>query len=264
MLSRRCSLPRFSSCAVFFLLPALFLPAAAQGQGAIPIPAGCNRLLIADVVAFDQPFFWNRLGAVQPQGMIYALRRDVRPISGTVLSPGNVQLRPDKRPRPMILRMNVGDCMRIAFQNLLASIKPDQEQPSTRWASIHAVGIQLQTIDDDGSFVGQNRSSLVDVGQNITYFVGAPDREGEHVIFSAGATNGGEGDGGSTNPGLFGAIIVEPAGSAASSPPSATSSSATRCRSSSTTACGESCGSSSRSRTSGGRCEPAAGVEFRG
>src|SRR5947209_7670861 len=39
------------------------------------------------------------------------------------------------------------------------------------------------------------------------------DKEGEHVLFSAGATTGGEGDGGQINSGLFGALIVEPAGS---------------------------------------------------
>ena len=53
----------------------------------------CARTVTADVVAFDQVWFWNRLGAVQPQGMMYALRRDVVPISGTSLSPGNVRLR---------------------------------------------------------------------------------------------------------------------------------------------------------------------------
>ena len=58
----------------------------------------CARTLTADVVAFDQVFFWNRLGAVQPQGMMYALRRDVVPISGSTLSAGNVRLRPDKNP----------------------------------------------------------------------------------------------------------------------------------------------------------------------
>src|SRR4051794_27039443 len=84
------------------------LPAAPAGAQIEPVP--CERTLHADVVAFDQVFFWNRLGAMQPQGMMYALRRDVVPISGTTLSPGNVRLRPDKRPRPMVLRMNVGDC----------------------------------------------------------------------------------------------------------------------------------------------------------
>src|SRR4051794_22140931 len=81
------------------LLITLLLPLTMPG--ALRAQTSCVRTLHADVVAFDQVFFWNRLGAVQPQGMIYALRRDVVPISGTVLSPGNVQLRPDKRPRPM-------------------------------------------------------------------------------------------------------------------------------------------------------------------
>jgi hypothetical protein len=190
------------------MLPVLLFALAPPGAQA-QVPAGCARLLRADVVAFDQVFFWNRLGAVQPQGMMYALRRDVVPISGSALSAGNVRLRPDKRARPIVLRMNVGDCLRIDFQNLLSPTRRDQEQPATRWASVHAVGAELLTINDDGSFVGRNNNSLVDVGQSTSYFLYA-EREGEHVLFSAGATNGGEGDGGSTNPGLFGALIVEP------------------------------------------------------
>src|SRR5829696_6668913 len=121
------------------LLLLLAAPGAARAQS-------CTRTLMADVVAIDQVWFWNRLGAVQPQGMMYALRRDVVPISGTSLSAGNARLRPDKRPRPLVLRMNVGDCLTIQFQNLLASTRRDQEQPATRWASIHAVGMELQTI----------------------------------------------------------------------------------------------------------------------
>jgi len=192
-------------CLAATVLLAFLWPGTARAQT-------CARTLIADVVAFDQVFFWNRLGAVQPQGMMYALRRDVVPISGGTLSQGNVRLRADKRPRPMVLRMNVGDCIRIDFQNLLDSNRRDQEQPATRWASLRAVGAELLTINDDGSYVGQNNNSLVDVGQSTSYFFYA-EREGEHVLYSAGATNGGEGDGGSTNSGLFGALVVEPAGS---------------------------------------------------
>ena len=186
--------------------------------GILAVPRGaaaqtCARTLTADVVAFDQVWFWNRLGAVQPQGMMYALRRDVVPISGTTLSPGNVQLRPGKRPRPMVLRMNVGDCLRITFQNLLAPTKVDEEQPATRHASIHAVGLQyVEWIGDDGAHVGQNASSLAAPGEQRIYQLYG-EREGEHVIISMGALAGGEGNGGSTNSGLFGAILVEPAGS---------------------------------------------------
>ncbi|MFL6196944.1 MAG: copper oxidase [Thermoanaerobaculia bacterium] len=173
----------------------------------------CARTITADVVAFDQVFFWNRLGAFQPQGMMYALRRDVVPISGSTLSPGNVQLRPDKRPRPMVLRMNVNDCLRITFQNLLSPARRDSEQSNTRQVSINAVGMQLVTSNlDGGTYVGANASGLVDPGQSIVYTLFA-DREGEHVIHSHGGIAGGEGDGGHTNSGLFGAIVVEPTGS---------------------------------------------------
>ena len=75
------------------LLFAATLPAVAGAQN-------CARTITADVVAFDQVFFWNRLGAVQPQGQMYALRRDVVPISGSTLSPGNVQLRPASARAP--------------------------------------------------------------------------------------------------------------------------------------------------------------------
>ena len=83
-----------------------------------PTP-NCDRIIKADVVAFDQPFFYNRLGAVNPAGMIYALRRDVKAKTSAGLVPGNVTLKDYKRARPIVLRMNIGDCLQILFQNLL-------------------------------------------------------------------------------------------------------------------------------------------------
>lgn len=173
--------------------------------------AGCQRTIKADVVALDQPFFWNRLGAYHPQGMIFALKRDVIPISGSELTPGNVQLRPDKRPRPLVLRMSEGDCLEITFTNLLANAPVHNQQPATRAASVHVVGMQLVNgIADDGSNVGDNQNSgLVEPGDSTVYTLYA-EREGTHLLYSAGATTGGEGDGGSLNSGLFGAVNVEP------------------------------------------------------
>ncbi|HEX7150210.1 MAG TPA: copper oxidase [Thermoanaerobaculia bacterium] len=180
--------------------------------GPVPEPAiGCARQLVADVVAFDQVFFWNRLGAVQPQGMIYALRRDVVPIDYTrPLGPGNVRLREDKRPRPLVLRMNVGDCLQINFQNLLAPLPVDDQQPATRAASVHIVGMQLvNSIASDGSNVGVNASSLANPGDSRVYTVYA-EREGAYLMYSAGAVTSSEGDGGTLNAGLFGAVTVQP------------------------------------------------------
>ena len=77
----------------------------------------CARTLTADVVAFDQPIMFNRLGAANVNGMMYALRRDV--VNKSTLAPltvtpagavaGQVMLRPDKRTRPLILRVAAGD-----------------------------------------------------------------------------------------------------------------------------------------------------------
>src|ERR1041384_3643472 len=137
----------------------------------------CERTVKADVVALDQALIYNRLGAINPAGMIYALKSDVvaiDPAKGLVA--GNVQLRPGKRPRPIALRMNVGDCLQINFTNLLAPDPADvnsfaaNNAPATRTASAHIMGLNLVgTIASDGSNVGQNQSSLVNPGASATY-----------------------------------------------------------------------------------------------
>ena len=143
----------------------LALGGPSEAQTAAPT---CQRQLTANVVALDQVFFYNRLGAVNPGGMIYALRRDVVDVAtgkteaqGGVLSAGHVALRPDKRPRPLILRMNIRDCLTISFQNLLNPARVNDNQPITRNVGLHVTGMQLVTsIADDGSNVGANASSL--------------------------------------------------------------------------------------------------------
>jgi hypothetical protein len=193
--------------------------AAALGAATTPPAATCKRTLTANVVALDQVFFYNRLGAVNPAGMVYALRRDVVDSStgkteaqGGVLSPGHVALRADKRPRPLVLRMNVGDCLTINFQNLLSPVRVDNNQPITRSAGVHVAGLQLvKSIADDGSNVGANASSLAAPGQKRSYTLYA-ERESTHLLYSPAAQTGAQGDGGTLAFGLFGAVNVEPAG----------------------------------------------------
>src|SRR5215203_2380856 len=199
----------------------LGLPPSAQAQ---TIPAGCATETYADVVALDQPWAWNRFGALEPQGMMYALRRDVVPTSDAdglpdpgvtyALTAGNVTLRRDKRPRPLVLRVNAGGCLRVKLTNLLATTVRDDEQPATRAASIHFVGLEPVTaIKDMGSNVGSNPAGgIVTPGSTVEYRVYAP-KEGTYVFYSAAAMTGGEGDSGSISSGLFGAVNVEPAGS---------------------------------------------------
>jgi hypothetical protein len=188
---------------------------AAQAQVSIENPAPCSNAnrVSANVVAIDQVYTYNRFGAFNPAGMIYALRRDVVALTGSgEPSPGNAQLRPDKRPRPLVLRVHEGSCLRVTFTNLLAPNRVNNNQPITRTASIHVNGLEyVGSIASDGANVGQNPSSLVAPGQTITYEWYAR-KQGTYLIYSTGAQSGGQGDGGQLVQGLFGSINVEPRG----------------------------------------------------
>src|SRR5437868_3993334 len=72
-----------------------------------PPPPACERNINAKVVAVGQPLMLNRLGAVIPNGAVFALENDT--------DQSHTHLRPGKRPRPLVLRANVGDCLKITF-----------------------------------------------------------------------------------------------------------------------------------------------------
>lgn len=268
------------------------------------VPGGSNvagvcaeRTIKAEVVALEQAVVLNRYGAFNPSGMLFALKHDVVFHDGTPLddtniteAPGQVRLRDDKRPRPIVLRVNEGDCLEVRFHNLLMRAVPDErgrgpeqyggkvpahmedasdvqygstgptgrnlveasaisnDWPHTRVASFHVNGLEYVpvTVADcpvstpgrewicgmDGDNVGLNRGlvntggnskleskrsqleqqgTLVEPGQSAMYRYKA-FREGTYFAYSAGATVGGEGDGGQLGMGLFGAVNVQPKG----------------------------------------------------
>jgi hypothetical protein len=194
-------------------------------------PPMCNRTIKVQVVALDQPWMWNRLGASQPGGMIYALARDVvskdgplpddlkslKPADLTALC-GKVRLRDDKRARPLVLRANKGDCLEITFVNLLSAepaLVQKNSPPPTRWAGLNATGMELVSdtvgdiagINSDSSWVGQNANSLAKNGEIKTYRWSAVE-EGTFLIYSGADMDSQY----QANQGLFGAIHVEPEG----------------------------------------------------
>src|SRR5262245_22629768 len=69
-----------SGLAAALVLLAIASPAHAQQ---------CQQTVTANVVALDQPFMWNRLGTAQPQGLIFALERDIVPVDNPVDQYGN-------------------------------------------------------------------------------------------------------------------------------------------------------------------------------
>lgn len=130
MQSAVCVLSRSSVVSIFSWLLATSVCAAVSPEAP---PAGCERLVKAEVVALEQAIVLNRYGAFNPSGMLFALKRDVVLNDGTALSdanikiaPGNVKLRDDKRPRPIVLRVNEGDCLEVRFHNLLMTAVPDE------------------------------------------------------------------------------------------------------------------------------------------
>ncbi|MBI4292372.1 MAG: hypothetical protein HY661_12920, partial [Betaproteobacteria bacterium] len=210
------------------LTTSLLLPAS--GMAAAP----CAQTVTADVVVFDTPIMFNRLGAQNPNWITYALKRDVVAITGSVPGPGNAQMRKDKRIRPLVLRVNEGDCLQVNFQNWLsAAANPFppaadglpsmndaspflriDDQVAGRFAGFHIRGLQLaDNISSDASNVGKNTSSLVAPGGSATYkYFAPPGTRGTYLADSYGATFGGEASAGNTGQGMFAGVNVEPAG----------------------------------------------------
>jgi len=112
--------------------------------------AGTGRIVCADIAALDQTLVYNRFGSFNPFGMMFALRRDLSPLfsdkpvrrlsaedcsertgteaghSNQLLEAGKVRLKDCERPRPMTLRVNVGDTLLVRVNNLLHTSKRDK------------------------------------------------------------------------------------------------------------------------------------------
>ncbi|WP_449433005.1 manganese-oxidizing multicopper oxidase MnxG [Pseudomonas putida] len=198
----------------------------------------CQRTLVANVVAMDQPLMFNRLGAHNPNGMMFALRGDVVDSNGVLITqggnatPGQVTLRADKRPRPLVLRVAAGDCLQVNLHNLLAfQANPngqDNDHENAANGELHVdaqvadrhVGFQVNglqafgSINDIAANSGRNDNALLLPGQSRTYTLYA-EREGTFAATSYGATFGSEGSSGNVGNGLFAQIVVLPKGARA-------------------------------------------------
>ena len=182
----------------------------------------CARTIVANVSAIDLPIMFNRLGAQNPNWMVYALDRDLVANAAGAAAP--FTLRGDKRPRPLVLRVAAGDCLTVNFTNrLTVAANPNgainganpsfqvDDQVAERRAGFHVQGLELATsISDDASNVGMNTSSLAPAaGGTATYNYYAP-KEGTFLVTSNGATFGGDAGAGTMGSGMFAVVNVEP------------------------------------------------------
>ena len=200
----------------------LFSTAAASGQDD-QNGKFSGRTVVAEVVALDQPFMVNRLGSSVPTGQIFALRTDVKVIDSEDELPGfdpskpqdfqkyigKVTLKEYKRPRPIVLRANVGDIIEVRFCNLISAMPPLQ------YAGFHIMGLNLLSnpqeeqnpppLSGDSSYVGLNKNSFAKSGTIKAYRYFAAS-EGTFIIYSAAQPN----QTSEVGSGLFGCVTVQP------------------------------------------------------
>ncbi|HEV2964651.1 MAG TPA: hypothetical protein VG649_22675, partial [Candidatus Angelobacter sp.] len=192
----------------------------------------CKRTVVAKVGVIDQMITYNRMGSTTPATAIFALMSDIVNSSsqqsctqaGANCTPGQVALRADKRPRPIVLRANAGDCLNIEFTNLLdpnggpANCNQGRSDGmSSCYAGLHIQGLELQNspapaIKNDSSWVGRNPNSLAPPppvsgpGTTATYHYYVPE-EGTFYLYSQDDSSVGQ-----LQAGLFGSLNVEPDG----------------------------------------------------
>ncbi len=123
------------------------------------------------VVAISLPLTYTLKGDKEDVGMMYALAADEAAIkAGT------------KKPEPLMIRANKGDCVEVTLTNKLPKTIPARSGddpkfenddllgwgPSTR-VSIHAGGLLKYEVNgSDGATVGYNSNQTVGVGESIT------------------------------------------------------------------------------------------------
>lgn len=162
-----------------------------------------NRVRVYDIEAISLPIVYNRFGDHDPNGLMYVLKQDSERIQRKARE---LFVLPTPQPyeevRPLVIRANVGDTVQINFENKL-----------DRRASIHVQGLPYNVLTSDGANVGCNPDTTTAGSIRYTW---QADKEGVYLFSDMADTRSGE-DGTNVH-GLFGAIIVEAAGSTWSDP----------------------------------------------
>ena len=233
--------PLAASLATVLVLPLGVVVSAATPASAAPVAASCTVTRSYDVAAIDLDIPYNRWGTnattgatnLDADGMMYVLQQDKAavknwdvPLNHVRAADGSYQPGADPaagrrlRPRPLVLRANAGECVKVTLTNELTGPQFGGTLTNPR-VSIHPHGVsyQVRTTDGtalegaDGSTVGFNDDPTVGIGETKVYDLTAPAQEGAYLFHDHGAIAGSQADGGATVHGLFGALAVQPKGS---------------------------------------------------
>lgn len=149
------------------------------------------------IEAVQIPIVYNRYGDYDPNGLLYVLEEDSQRIQEEAVRRFHqMPPQPYEEVQPLVLRVNLGDTVKICFRNQL-----------NRRLSIHVQGLSYDVMTSDGTSTGFNTDSTTNREIIYTWYA---DTEGVFLFHDMADARSSEE---ATNiHGLFGAVIVEPPG----------------------------------------------------
>lgn len=169
-----------------------------------PCPGDAN-VRKYEVVAIQKEIVYNRFGDHDPNGLLFVLKEQEKKV-----------LKGKIKPKPLILRANAGDCIEVTLTNhVFKPLKQDPHPgvpvdapfPPSNRVSMHAQLLKYDVLGSDGATVGFNYDQTVAPGESITYRWYADTELGACTLTGFADVRN------HRRHGLFGAIIIEPAGS---------------------------------------------------
>lgn len=182
-----------------------------RGKGQIlplpPCPGAKDIVRRYEVAAIQTDICYNRYGDHDPDGLIFVPLEDL-----------DMALGGRYEPKPLILRANAGDWIEITLHNVFDLKRPilyfdypsvplDKVHKPSRRVSLNPQFLQYDPIKDSGINVGYNNlEQTVGIGESKKYLWYADEEYGACIIQSFGDMRN------HRYHGLFGAVIIEPAG----------------------------------------------------
>ena len=155
-----------------------------------------------EIAAIKTDIPYNKYGDHDPDGLLFVPLHDVETVQSGL-----------KSPKPLILRANKGDCIKVTLYNYVDKVKyfdyPSvplemKHTPSNR-VSISPQFLRLHNIEDSGVNIGYNPiDQTIAPGDSKTYTWYADKEYGTCILNSYGDLRN------HRYHGLFGAIIIEP------------------------------------------------------
>ena len=172
-----------------------------------PCPGKNDVIRRYEVAAIQTDLIYNRYGDHDPDGLVFVPLADADKV-----------MKGNYPPKPLILRANVGDWLEVTLHNLWDPGRPIpyydyprvpldiKHKPSER-VSLNPQFLQYDPVCDSGINIGYNaREQTVGIGESKRYLWRADREYGTCIIQSFGDMRN------HRYHGLFGAVVVEPAG----------------------------------------------------